>query len=166
MLYHNNAGRQLFVDPFLISHADGLETLYHTATYEPLNPVLASDRPWEVWQYGLQSGEGYCGVATPFSGGIWWDPTAAEYKLYYRCGQTVCLAISADALRWTKPALDVVNGTNIVVRGGDVGRVTVWLDLESRGDEVSISHTISYYLMLYHNISYYRSQTRAAGRCP
>ena len=129
-------GRQLFVDPFLISQADGLTTVYHKPRYDDLrNPALASDRPWELWNYGIQSGEGYCGVATPFAGGVWWDALATEYKLYYRCGQTMCLATSSDALSWVKPELDVVNGTNIVIRHGDVGRATVWLDSDSKPDE-------------------------------
>jgi hypothetical protein len=70
------------------------------------------------------------GFASAFSGGVWWDPQAAVYKMWYRCGNAQCLALSNDTVNWTKPVLPTspVNGTN-VVDASKLDGSTVWLDL-------------------------------------
>ena len=126
-----DVGRQLFVDGFLVESINGpLKTDYHRPEYARSNPVLWATKPWEV--SNLSS---YGGFASPFSGGVWWDPHAAEYRMYYRCGDAQCIATSIDAERWTKPSLDS-KGTNIVQHDMLDG-ATVWFDLDAANHEPS-----------------------------
>lgn len=117
-------GRQLFVDDFLIEDTT-LTRTHHHAKYSAANPLLRPDKPWEM--------EGDQPTAMPFSDGVWWDPADRLFKAWYMGGYVryTCLAISRDGLRWEKPELDVVPGTNIVhQRFRD--SATVWLDLEAK----------------------------------
>jgi hypothetical protein len=111
-----------------------LSRTYHSAQWLS-EPVLKPERDWEVWHWAGAAAEGYYGIATPFSGGVWYDVLTLEYRLYYRCGQTQCVALSHDGLKWRRPELDIVNGTNIVVQGADAAGATVWLDHGSRATE-------------------------------
>ena len=117
-----DVGRQLFVDAFLLDGCPGgchTTTVYHDAAYrDEVNPVLA---PTELWEgRGGASPKTALDMslafASAFSGGLWWDPAAALYKMWYRCGNAQCYATSADGIAWEKPALAgaVVAGTNIV----------------------------------------------------
>jgi hypothetical protein len=125
-----DVGRQLFVDDFLIEQTTLLR-VHHRPTYHPASPVLKVDRPWE--------GKGSRARAAVFSDGVWFDPKDQTYKMWYWASRfaesparfDTCLATSKDGIRWEKPELDVVPGTNIVVRDEEnVGRNsnTVWLD--------------------------------------
>lgn len=120
-------GRQLFVDSFLLGEGTrGVVTVHHTPTYlDDKNPVLRPDRPWE------SRGVPYAdkAFASAFSGGLWYDPADASYKMWYRCGDAgQCYATSSDGIEWTKPALEGGNGTNIIDHDAIDG-ATVWLDL-------------------------------------
>ena len=90
-----------------------IERRCHFPTYEASNPVLKADRPWEL----NAMGDPY---AAPFSGGVWYDEEASRFKMWYSAGGgkteglVLCYAESDDGRNWTKPALDVVPGTNIV----------------------------------------------------
>ncbi|HOX36634.1 MAG TPA: glycosyl hydrolase family 32 [Candidatus Brocadiia bacterium] len=116
-------GRQLFVDDFLIEQTD-LKRTFHAGTYHPAGPVLKPDRPWEKE------------TAMVFSDGVWFDPSDQLFKIWYMGGycESTCYAYSEDGLKWEKPSLDVVKGTNIVhqVRRDSA---TVWLDLEEQYPE-------------------------------
>ncbi len=116
-----DVGRQLFVDDFLIQETT-LRRTFHQPEYAEENPVLKPDRPWESWGSGP--------MATVFSDGVWFDPQDRRFKMWYYAGHgggATCYAVSADGIRWEKPELDVVPGTNIVYKGArDSG--TVWLD--------------------------------------
>ncbi|MCX6621646.1 MAG: glycosyl hydrolase family 32 [Acidobacteria bacterium] len=124
-----DVGRQLFVDDFLIDKTD-LRRQFHAAEYSPSNPVLRPDRPWEQVNYPLIDNPKLQGpAAQPFSDGVWWDPKARLFKIWYLCGSPfyTCFATSKDGLRWNKPTLDVKPGTNIVqARLGHSS--TIWLD--------------------------------------
>jgi hypothetical protein len=66
-----------------------------------------------------------------FSDGVWYDPQAKLFKMWYLGGycRTTCYATSEDGVKWDKPALDIQKGTNIVhTIPRDSG--TVWLDQE------------------------------------
>jgi hypothetical protein len=118
-----DVGRQLFVDDFLIEQTT-LKRTFHAAAYHPATPILKPDKPWE--QEGGPT-------AMPFSDGVFYDPKDGLFKLWYMGGyvRSTCYAISQDGIRWEKPALDVVAGTNVVhTARRDSG--TVWLDLEER----------------------------------
>lgn len=86
---------------------------FHAPTYHAQNPVFEAERPWEF----NANGDPY---AAPFSGGVWYDETAQKFKMWYSAGGgktdglVTCYAESDDGKRWTRPALDVVRGTNIV----------------------------------------------------
>lgn len=98
--------------------------VFHQAAYHEANPILEPDRAWER--------QGSVPTAMPFSDGVFWDPRDRLFKMWYMAGyqRATCLATSRDGLSWTKPQLDVVAGTNIVL---DEPRdsSTVWLDAVS-----------------------------------
>lgn len=87
--------------------------VYHRPTHHPANPILHADREWEL----NAMGDPY---AAPFSGGVYYDDTDRLFKMWYSAGGgktnglVTCYATSSDGIHWTKPMLDVVEGTNIV----------------------------------------------------
>ena len=116
-----DVGRQLFVDDFLVESST-LQRVHHQASYHPATPVLRPEQPWEC------TGKGP--MAMVFSDGVWFDPGDRLFKMWYYAGHgggATCYATSRDGIRWEKPMLDVVPGSNIVHLGSrDSG--TVWLD--------------------------------------
>jgi len=119
-----DVGRQLFVDDFLIESTT-LKRTFHRPVYIKGNPVLRADKPWE------RKGRAPC--AMPFSDGVWWDPQARLFKLWYIGGYliTTCYAESRDGIEWKKPNLDIEPGTNVVLRQRR-DSATVWLDWEAK----------------------------------
>ena len=124
-----NVGRQLFVDPFLISETD-LTTVNHKPNFYSENPVLYPDEEWEKTSTGAP-------YAAPFSDGVWYDETDNTYKMWYLAGAGIlkdeikkfvtCFAVSKDGKRWEKTLRDVFPGTNIVDTWGRDAS-TIWLD--------------------------------------
>ena len=123
------AGRQLFVDDFLISSST-LQRKFHYPEYYSGNPVLSPDKDWEK-----QGANG--GFAAPFSDGVWYDETDGKFKMWYMAGGgtyatsgagITCYAESNDGINWIKPSLNLIQGTNIVRRGSVRDASTVWLD--------------------------------------
>ncbi len=120
-------GRQLFVDDFLIEQTD-LERTFHQPTHHRGNPVLTTDKPWEL--------EADIPGAGPFSDGVFFDPAERLFKMWYMAPllRGTCYATSLDGIHWQKPALDVVPGSNVVLSPppGWSGRFrdscTIWLD--------------------------------------
>jgi hypothetical protein len=126
-----DVGRQLFVDDFLIESTT-LRRRHHRPTYHAASPVLRPDQPWERTD---RDGAELADQAAPYSDGVWYDPRARRYLMWYLAAdRATCLATSADGLRWTKPALDVEPGTNIVLRTVRDAS-TVWLDHQAADDE-------------------------------
>lgn len=121
-----DVGRQLFVDDFLIEDTT-LKRVFHTATLHPAGPVLRPEKPWEIGSGDAKPS------AMVFSDGVWYDPTERLFKAWYMAGfcTGTCYATSPDGIRWTKPALDVVPGTNMVLKLSRDSN-TVWLDLNER----------------------------------
>jgi hypothetical protein len=117
-----DVGRQLFVDDFLIAQTNLRRTFHHT-TWHPATPVLRPDQKHEM------TGDSPCAMV--FSDGVWYDPRENLYKMWYMGGivRSTCYATSRDGITWTKPRLDVVEGTNIV-HNGFRDSTTVWLDLD------------------------------------
>src|SRR5262249_6471266 len=62
-----------------------------------------------------------------------YDPKDRLFKMWYLAGynQATCHATSEDGVRWDKPELDVVKGTNIVHPEAR-DSATVWLDLAEK----------------------------------
>ena len=103
-------GRQLWVDDFLVDtqRTTGVEREYRQAEYRnDVNPIMAPTQPWEKRNYNY---------ARAYSGGVWWIPEENIFKMWYGCGTSpatdscigLCLATSADGLRFEKKPLDVV----------------------------------------------------------
>lgn len=125
-----DVGRQLFVDDFLVDSTT-LQRRFHRPEYHPASPILAPDKSWE--------GKGGRARAGCFSDGVWFDPHDNLFKMWYWAASSfekplrfdTCLATSRDGIRWEKPALDVVPGTNVVLRDAEDryrNSSTVWLD--------------------------------------
>eukprot|EP01043_Picozoa_sp_COSAG02_P010706 COSAG02_NODE_381_length_23450_cov_65.782493_22_plen_281_part_01 len=126
-------GRQLFVDDFLIQQSSGLRTVYHSPSYDNHNPTIAPTEDWE-----LDSTPYYGGFASAFSGGAFWNPDEQRYELFYKCGNSFCVAYSVDATNWTKPKLHENNfpvckgkPCNVIMDSNFDG-ATVWLDLDTK----------------------------------
>jgi hypothetical protein len=104
-----DVGRQLFVDDFLIDRSN-LTRVFHRPEKYRGNPVLKPETPLE------QNGK-FDDSAVVKGGGLWWDPAARIFKLWYEAGwlATVAYATSRDGLHWERPVLDVKPGTNQVL---------------------------------------------------
>jgi hypothetical protein len=132
-------GRQLFVDSFLVdpNGSQRLGTTYYQPIYrDDVNPVLRDTQKWEQGFDTSGARVPALDFATPYSGGLFWDPAAQLYKFWYSCGSpkalasgVTCLATSPDGIKWDKDTYDVVPGTNIVYNHHFDGNV-VWLDLD------------------------------------
>jgi hypothetical protein len=123
-----NVGRQLFVDDFLIDKTT-LQRTFHQPEYCKENPVIQHDKPGEKKSYGV--------YAAPFSGGACYDPADNLFKLWYTRSRphSTCYATSTDGINWTKPELDVISGTNIVLKPRNFNSTTVLLDLAAKNPE-------------------------------
>jgi len=117
-----DVGRQLFVDHFLVEQTD-LRRTFHAPEYYPLNPVIQADQPHEFVE-GV-------GKAMPFSDGIYFDPIDNLFKAWYFSVNSTNYATSPDGVKWSKPALDVRSGTNVVIPGARDSS-SVYLDLEEK----------------------------------
>ena len=102
-------GRQLFVDDFLIE-ATNLKRSFHQAQKYAGNPVL-----WPQTEMELNRSRN--AVASPKSGGVWWDPSQKVFRMWYEAGwlNAVCSATSRDGLHWDRPELDAFPGSNRVL---------------------------------------------------
>lgn len=102
------AGRQLFVDDFLIEMTNLTRVWHH--------PVLFLDNPIFIPETKEELDDGYCPMAAPFNDGVWYDDKDHLYKMWYMAGwfHTTALAVSEDGIHWKRPMLDVVPGTNLV----------------------------------------------------
>jgi hypothetical protein len=128
-----DVGRQLFVDDFLIAEST-LQRTFHRANYHAANPILRPERPWELLD---DTADRTAATRNPaamvFSDGVFFDPQDRTFKMWYMggYGRSTCLALSHDGITWTKPAFDIVRGTNIVMLQHR-DSTTVWLDLWER----------------------------------
>lgn len=124
-----DVGRQLFVDDYLIEESTLIKT-FHKAAFHADNPVLKAETPWEL-------NRGVMPAAATFGDGVWYDPKDKLYKIWYIGGYDdgFCYATSEDGIRWNRPNLDVVPGTNRVmapIRNYMRNGVSVWLDHEAK----------------------------------
>jgi len=103
-------GRQLFVDDFLIESSEGIERVYGKPKKYEGNPVLKPETPWEI-------NTPFNSIALPKGGGMWWDEERQRFHLWYEAGwcREVCYAWSKDGVRWERPSLDVLPGSNRVM---------------------------------------------------
>jgi len=99
-------GRQLLVDDFLVEETTLKMEFHHAKKYEG-NPVFKAETPMEQYR-GMP-------VATPKSGGVWWDPRDSLYKMWYEAGWlgTMAYATSPDGVHWDRPPIQ--NGGNALL---------------------------------------------------
>jgi hypothetical protein len=121
------AGRQIFVDDYLIAHTS-LRRTFHYPKVHDASPVLKPETP-------LEMNDGYCPVACPFQDGVFYDPKDRLYKVWYHAGwfDGTAYAYSEDGLSWTRPNLDIEPGTNRVLprNEGERDGAGAWLDLQT-----------------------------------
>ncbi|MFC0772402.1 hypothetical protein [Terrimonas alba] len=123
-----DVGRQLFVDDFLIEQMT-LKKIYHSAEKINANPLFKPETEIEL-------NGGNIPVAAPFNDGIWYDHKDKLYKMWYHAGwfSGTAYATSIDGVRWIRPELDIVPGTNLVLKIRDGYRrdgATIWMDEEA-----------------------------------
>jgi hypothetical protein len=124
-----DVGRQLFVDDFLIEETT-LVRRFHAATYIDRNPVLWPATTQEQSDpMAERTGARRNPSAMPFSDGVFYDARDRLFKMWYMGGFVgkTCYATSEDGVAWRRPSLDVVPGTNVVVKA-DRDSGTVWID--------------------------------------
>jgi hypothetical protein len=114
------AGRQLFVDDFLIEQTT-LTRVGHRPVMYAGNPVLTP------------MAQDSNNLAMPYSDGLWFDPSDNLFKMWYDGGpgNTVCYAQSSDGKTWIRPQLSIgpANNSNCVLQiGGGRDSDTIWLD--------------------------------------
>lgn len=125
-----DVGRQLFVDDFLIEKTN-LKRVYHQAEKIKENPVL-----FPVTKNELALNEGYSAVTYLGHGGVFFDPAAQLFKLFYTAGWRgdLAMATSKDLLHWQRPELGLTTGNIILPRGQLMagGDNAIWLDLHTK----------------------------------
>ncbi len=114
-------GRQLFVDDFLIETTN-LTRRYHSAEKYQGNPVFVPESETELKLRGVV----YLG-----HGGVFYDPQAKVFKMFYTSGWRgpLALATSTDMIHWTRPELTNAKGNILTEQGVD--DTSVWLDLNA-----------------------------------
>ncbi|QQO09943.1 hypothetical protein [Breznakiella homolactica] len=144
---HVDLGRQLFVDDFLIRETDCIR-IFGKPVVHPASPVLKPETAEEM-------DNGNCPMAAPFNDGVWYDPADKLFKMWYMPGwfHTTAYAVSTDGIRWERPDLDVVPGTNLVWPPREYHErdgCLVWLDHDAR-DEAQRYKMFQYYRYGKHN---------------
>lgn len=122
-----NIGRQLFVDDFLIETSTGLTRKFYNAKKISANPVLKEETALE--KTGIPG-------ATPKDGGVWWNETDQEFKMWYEAGwlNTMAYATSKDGVTWTRP--DLGNGAlNQILPGIAPNSCSVIVDYDAPASE-------------------------------
>ncbi len=104
-------GRQLFIDDFLVEKTN-LTREFHTPQKYEGNPVLKPETELE-----RKSRFGDRPVAAPLGGSIWWNSDKQVFEMWYEAGHVsnLAYAFSKDGLKWERPNLDLVPGTNKII---------------------------------------------------
>ena len=121
-------GRQLFVDDFLIAESKYLYPFPHKAIKYEGNPVFV---PITETECATEP------CACPKSGGVWYDEKAGKYKMWYEAGwlHRMAYAESEDGIHWDRPNLDIVEGTNRILKDVVADSSTVFMDHEADPNE-------------------------------
>jgi hypothetical protein len=124
-----NIGRQLFVDDFLIAETN-LKRVFHQANKYEHNPVFFPETKEELTSRFDNTAVTYLG-----QGGVFFDPAAKHFKMFYTAGWRggLALATSMDLVKWNRPSLGLA-GNNIILPPGPQfagGDNAIWLDLQT-----------------------------------
>ena len=111
-------GRQLFVDDFLIASTD-MQRVYHQASKYGANPVFFPSTKEELAGIFDNSATTYLG-----QGGVFFDPAARHFKMFYTAGWRggLAMATSKDLVNWERPSLGLAGGNIIIPPGATVCR--------------------------------------------
>ena len=123
-----NTGRQLFVDDFLIEQTN-LKRVFHQAKKYDRNPVFFPATKEELSSNFDNSANTYLG-----HGGVFFDPAAGQFKMFYTAGWRggLAMATSRDLVNWQRPNLGLDGNNNIILPAGPLfagGDNAIWLDL-------------------------------------
>lgn len=122
-------GRQLFTDDFLIASTN-LVRVFHQARKYTGNPVFFPESTEEMRTGFDNKANIYLG-----HGGVFYDPSARHFKMFYTAGWRggLAMATSTDLINWHRPDLGLAGGNIILPRGTMLagGDNAVWLDLHT-----------------------------------
>lgn len=109
-----DGGRQLFVDDFLVEGMTGLTREWGKPVKYAGNPVMTPKTPLER----NAGGNAACALK---GGGVWWDDARKVYRMWYESGwlSAITYAESKDGIRWTRPNVGVVAGSNRLIAADD-----------------------------------------------
>ena len=132
-----DVGRQLFVDDFLIESTT-LQRTFHIAKKFAGNPVFKPETKHELAAstLGEKGQEAVCYLG---HGGVFFDPEAQRFKMFYTAGWRgpLALATSTDLRRWTRPNLGILEDNLLLAKGPAAGGDnSVWLDLNSQEQRI------------------------------
>jgi hypothetical protein len=74
-------------------------------------------------------------------GGVFFDPAAKQFKMFYTAGWRgpLALATSTDLKTWTRPKLGILEDNLLLARGRDAGGDnSLWLDLASQNERLKL----------------------------
>lgn len=125
-----NTGRQLFVDDFLVAETN-LQRVFHRANKYGNRPVFFPTTKEEFTPSFDNSAVTYLG-----QGGVFFDPSAKHFKMFYTAGWRggLALATSKDLVNWERPNLGLAGNNNIIIPPGPQfagGDNAIWLDLQT-----------------------------------
>lgn len=92
--------RRLFLDALTVQEQSGLERVFHQPEKHPANPLIAADNPWERGS----SGPYLYGTVLEENGKL-----RMWYHFIQRKAYTNAYAESLDGIRWSKPALGLID---------------------------------------------------------
>ena len=138
-----DVGRQLFVDDFLIENTT-LKRTFHTAKKFEGNPVFKAETKYELTGSSIAVGgeeNGQEAVTYLGHGGVFFDPAAKHFKMFYTAGWRgpLALATSTDLKTWTRPKVGILEDNLLLARGRDAGGDnSLWLDLASQNERLKL----------------------------
>ncbi len=109
-----SAGRQLFVDDFLVESSKGVVRHWNKPVKREA-PVVWPGLPGAVPKVtDLATPDDPPNLTCATDGGLWWDPARRKFRLWYNVDWLgdICYAESDDGLSWNFPDLGIVPGTN------------------------------------------------------
>jgi hypothetical protein len=128
-----DVGRQLFVDDFLVESTT-LTRTFQTAKKFEGNPVFKAGTKHELAAstIGERGQEAVCYLG---HGGVFFDPAAKAFEMFYTAGWRgpLALATSTDLRHWTRPSLGILEDNLILAQGSAAGGDnSLWLDLATK----------------------------------
>jgi hypothetical protein len=132
-----DVGRQLFVDDFLIEETT-LQRTFHTAKKFEGNPVFKPETKHE-FAASTSDERGQEAVCYLGHGGVFFDPAAKHFAMFYTAGWRgpLAFATSTNLRDWIRPPMGIGEDNLLLAKGRDAGGDnSVWLDLASQDERI------------------------------